>query len=443
MARSVLKRGPVVATDFRSTTVLPWAFWTWLGLSIALLGACPGLAHAQTVQPFTDIAVTRRHEAEDRPAGKPYYYISREDCLANDVLTFDLVVASPDPAYSFQVWASDGETCTDDDERSTDEGECWLVYSETVDSTTPEIQIPVQNIAAAKRPRTTSGSVSEGDETSCANDIDVGITLYFMFVGGGVVQGTPATWQTKLDLKGPAAPTDVEAGIGDERLVVEWDVVSGDKTGYRIYCEESSTPVSEISSRRAHGFGRAALLVDSGAGGSAGGASGGGAAAAVAGSASSGGGSSGGTGSAEVPTDSDGAAGASGGADGATSDLECTTSLVAGTLPPSDAVVCGEVDVASSDNGTASGLTNSVVYAVAVSAVDELGNPGPLSNVDCQAPEDLDEFFEAYRRAGGQGGGGFCSVDRGTSGSIPWLLAASTLLGLLWRRKERTGGWFQ
>jgi hypothetical protein len=83
------------------------------------------------------------------------------------------------------------------------------------------------------------------------------------------------------------------------------------------------------------------------------------------------------------------------------------------------------------------------VYAVAVSAVDELGNPGPLSNIDCEAPEDLEEFFEAYRRAGGQGGGGFCSVDRGASGSLAWLLAASTLLALLWRRKERAEGRFQ
>jgi hypothetical protein len=404
-------------------------------LAVLLLTNWPGALCAQTVQPFTDIAVTREHRADDRPAGKPFYYISREDCLAGDVLNFDLDISGPDPAYTFQVWASDGENCTDDDERSIDEGECWLVYAGTIGTTSTDVRIPVQNIAAAKRPRATSGSVSTGDESSCANDIDVGITLYFMHVGGGaVVGGAAATWQTRLDLKGPAAPTGVEAGIGDKRLVVSWDVVMGDKNGYKIYCEESTTAVSELSGRYAQ-LQAAQSLTDGGIGGATTAVGGtGGSPTSVTPAAPS---SSAAPSSAAAPaTPTAVPSGGAGGTTGGSTAL-CATNLVQGALPPADAQVCGEVDVASSERGTASGLTNSVVYAIAVSAVDDLGNPGPLSNVDCEAPEDLDEFFEAYRRQGGAGGGGFCSISR-HGARVAWaaLIGLCALLGLvLWRRR--------
>jgi hypothetical protein len=41
-------------------------------LAVLLLTNWPGALCAQTVQPFTDIAVTREHRADDRPAGKPF-----------------------------------------------------------------------------------------------------------------------------------------------------------------------------------------------------------------------------------------------------------------------------------------------------------------------------------------------------------------------------------
>jgi hypothetical protein len=388
-------------------------------------------ALAQTIQPFQDIAVTRNHEADNRPSGKPYYYISREDCLADDVLTFDLRISNPDAGYTFQVWASDGEDCSVDDERSVEQGNCWLVYSGTIDSTTAKIQIPVRNIAAALRPRTIGTAVNAGDEASCSNDIDAGITLYFMHVSSGSVHGgTPATWQTRLDLKGPAAPDNVNAGIGDKRLVVSWDVVSGDKTGYRIYCEESTTPVSQLSGRYAQ-VSAAQSIADGGVAGGAGGSS----AATSSSGGASGTQSSSAAGTGVTPASTSSAAGSGGASSG--SNAACATNLVEGQLPPTDAQVCGKVDVASSDSGTAANLQNSVVYAVAVSAVDELGNPGPLSNVDCQAPENLDEFFEAYRRGGGKGGGGFCSMARHGSasswGALFWLCGG---LGLLWWRRQ-------
>lgn len=60
------------------------------------------------------------------------------------------------------------------------------------------------------------------------------------------------------------------------------------------------------------------------------------------------------------------------------------------------------------------GLTDNVTYAVAVSAVDSFGNPGPPSSPLCNFPAPVIDFFDLYRDAGGQAGGGFCAIRGGT-----------------------------
>jgi hypothetical protein len=81
-----------------------------------------------------------------------------------------------------------------------------------------------------------------------------------------------------------------------------------------------------------------------------------------------------------------------------------------------------------------------VRYSVAVAAIDGVGNAGKLSNVTCQTPSPVDDFFQVYRDAGGQGGGGFCSVPgaighgAGLFGLA--LLAVGAVATLLRRRKH-------
>jgi hypothetical protein len=407
----------------------------------------PQRAWAQTIQPIQSTAISRIHEDDDRPAGDAYFYISREDCLASDVLTFDLDVQDPDAASTFQVWVGDDDDCTEETNRSGIDARCWLVYEGSINATSALIEIPVQNIAARRLPQVTNGGVSVGTLDACANDVEIGITLHFMHVSGGATSGNVVEWSTQLDLKGPAAPTDVEAGIGDKRLVVGWETVVGTRSGYLIFCEESTTLVGELSSRYGQ-FKSAQSTGGAGTGGAsagAGGASGGaGGVSAAAGGASAG---AGGAASPAVtitptpstsPTTDSSAPTASGGA-GTGTLVECVTTLQPGELPPADAKVCGRVDIGSADEGTAGGLENSIVYAVGVAAIDELGNPGPLSNIDCQAPEDLDEFFESYRRMGGQGGGGFCSLTTTPTTSLwLWIAAGFVLsLGCVARRLSR------
>jgi hypothetical protein len=116
------------------------------------------------------------------------------------------------------------------------------------------------------------------------------------------------------------------------------------------------------------------------------------------------------------------------------------TTLIAGASPPEEpGYLCGKRTSTVVKDGTASGLVNEHTYAVAVAGVDKVGNVGKLSNVTCQQPVQITDFFELYKGLGGEGGGGFCSFSRITRApTVPPLVAGLCLglvgLGLLRRR---------
>jgi MYXO-CTERM domain-containing protein len=86
-------------------------------------------------------------------------------------------------------------------------------------------------------------------------------------------------------------------------------------------------------------------------------------------------------------------------------------------------------------------LQNDVNYAVAVVAQDSLGNAGDVSEIECGRPTELDDFFELYSRAGGPGGGGFCSLSPGRVGATghPGGLALLLLVGAGLGLRRRKG----
>jgi MYXO-CTERM domain-containing protein len=199
-----------------------------------------------------------------------------------------------------------------------------------------------------------AGGDCDTDLTSAA------ITLYFMLLDGGATKvGTHATWtkQTTVDLSGPSAPSDLSVGSGEGALQLSWkEPAADDIYGYQFYCSRQGSV---------------------GAAGSAGGA---------------------------------GAAGDTGDA-GATSSSCSAAGLAAGEIPD-DVYMCGSVKGSLITEGRAEDLANGVPYAVGVSAVDRVGNVGPLSGLDCATPAEVDDFYELYRRQGGVGGGGYCTVTR-------------------------------
>jgi hypothetical protein len=112
-------------------------------------------------------------------------------------------------------------------------------------------------------------------------------------------------------------------------------------------------------------------------------------------------------------------------------DGACLASgLVQGGDAPLD-YYCGQANETSgtirADDVLGEPLVNDQPYAVAVAGEDVLGNPGKLSQVACGTPTELDDFYEVYTEAGGEGGGGFCSVTGATSRSTP---AALGVLGV-------------
>ncbi len=87
--------------------------------------------------------------------------------------------------------------------------------------------------------------------------------------------------------------------------------------------------------------------------------------------------------------------------------------------------------------GDTGALTNNLQYACAVTAVDDAGNEGLLSEVACGVPLPTTGFYEAYRDSGGLAGGGYCAFGRGSAGSP--FAAGLALVGLtaLLRRARR------
>jgi hypothetical protein len=234
------------------------------------------------------------------------------------------------------------------------------------------------------------------------------------------VSSNVVTWtETGVDIKGPLPPSGVTAGPTDNGLVAKWSSSNSlEVLSYNIYCAP-------------RGVGNAPDRTDSGADPST---------AAL---------DAGGTPSPDSGLDAGVGAGVDSGSDldaGSTGPLPTTETpavdagsvqsgecwgegLVPGQVPGIDAVVCGTESSHTARRGYALGLVNGSEYAVAVAAVDQLGNPGELSNVACGVPEPVTGFYEEYKGDGGEGGGGFCGLSAlGQTSKSPWDRLGSWLL---------------
>lgn len=118
---------------------------------------------------------------------------------------------------------------------------------------------------------------------------------------------------------------------------------------------------------------------------------------------------------------------------------DCTPSMLMEGRTPDAGLVCGEVTGATSADAPTKDLVNGARYAIGVLAIDDAGNLGGLSSVTCATPQAVTDFYEAYREAGGEAGGGFCSFTPSQGGprAAGWGFALA-LIGLRLRRGKRS-----
>ncbi|MEZ4233382.1 MAG: hypothetical protein R3B89_29650 [Polyangiaceae bacterium] len=384
-----------------------------LALAAVLLLPSIGLAQTLTV----NTAQFKRTPTAERGSAKLNLTISGADCRAGG--KFSLPVSNATTGLTLAVRAG---TCDSSNYNVAEQ--CQVVQTQSVKESNFTLEIPFNKIIVAARKRSaicalTSTTDGCTEETACT-DLEDGLTTDVTLTISLDKSSVPAvtqTWDVSWDLAGPAGPSNVELGLGEEQLKVSWDALSDpDVAGYRFFCEPPRA-ASQTQSFEPMGpaTGGTAGLSGGGAGGTSGAAGSG-----TSGAAGSGAGGSGTAGSSTAGSASDGKNG-------------CAASALVPFKAPPDGYECGSTTANTS--GTVSGLTNFTTYTVGVAAYDDLGNVGTLSELACATPEPVDDFFEVYRRAGGKGGNGYCAINQtSTPGMLGLVLSAMGLL--VWRRRR-------
>lgn len=386
-------------------------------LGVALLAlSIPASAQTTTTTTGTALTsakgnITLNPSAQGIDRDREYYsasrpwWISYEDCLANDKFTFHLSIR--DNSNPLEIWAG-SENCATNRSR-TDRGQCWIVAQVAQLSDTVDVEVPVRNILL-RNLNTTNPPAPGLPATVCDNSTDPSgeaLTFYIMLVDSGqadeYIAWDGGTGGTGFDVVGPDPPGSISVGVGESQLAIKIKDINedSDREAFEAFCVPAGTTFASIG----------LTDPDSDTTGDAG---------------TSGEGLDAG----EVSRSRDAGNGP---------PAACFTEVLrSGRLAPSQ-FSCGTARETSSTLRT-SRLVNDQQYAVALSARDRLGNAGVASTIECGRPTELDDFFELYSRADGHGGGGFCSVAPGGAArenaprGLALLLAVLAGFGL--RRKK-------
>jgi hypothetical protein len=121
-------------------------------------------------------------------------------------------------------------------------------------------------------------------------------------------------------------------------------------------------------------------------------------------------------------------------------DVGCDSPNLPNDQVASATYECGNAGKNSESGQTDSDLENGTSYTVGVAAIDLLGNAGPISTTVCGTPEPIVGFYEAYRAAGGKGGGGnICSFSPPSRTGMAGFGAGAALFLAAALRRVRSG----
>jgi len=276
-------------------------------------------------------------------------------------------------ATSAQLEVWAGTACTEKINR--DESTNCVKAGEAQLRTNP-ITVRVQDLL--QQPGQGSSGVNQGTDATCTPQSSATgeskRTLFFLAINSsdGQATGSSGKWEFEFDVIAPTAPTNVTAEAGEQSLTLSF----------------TAPDIGDLSKYRLY---CSNLATEAGAG----------------------------------------AAGDAGNA-------ACSSAtLKAGEAPAEGAFECGNpTSIGRSSVDTDADLLNGTTYAVAMASEDKFGNISTVSNVACGTPANVTGFYEAYRAAGGDAGGGFCSFGVPKFGRSS-LAVAALFLGVVLARRRR------
>jgi hypothetical protein len=380
-------------------------------LALSALAASALWLAARPAEATVTIAQVDRDGAGHGDVSVQYeFYVSRADCEAGESFEFPFTLSSVVGIDSLEVWLGEGSVdCATATARSgTGGSQCTKLYADGSPSVNGSVVLTADQIANEV------AGIDACSDSNASNTSAHATKLYFLAIrtqGSDVAAADAFVWdRTKVDLLGPEPPADLTVKGVDGGVLVNFTASAStdDLREYQVYCDAEGT---------------------SGAGGGTGvGGTGGG----------GGAGTSGGTGGMLASGGAGGAMGLGGtsgtAGSGGNSALACDPGrLVPGEAPPTN-TACGDPFQGAQDVGV-SGFENGRTYAVGVAAVDVIGNPGALSPLACATPVASDDFFEVYRRAGGQGGCESTIARGGGSSRLGWSVGLALAAMFVARRR--------
>jgi hypothetical protein len=389
------------------------------------------IAHAQSIAIVNEASLPRLDKAgqvvQKRSLTLSPEAVNLQDCVDDQQIRFTLQMAGFEVNAVVQAWASNsGADCKVETARSGGVQTCWRAYPTDIPlQTTIDVNIPVRNIMQGAPPF--SAQKPDNSPAACGQVNLSTISVHFLYFAAGntSLAAQAKTIGVTIDTVGPKPPSGLTALPGNTRIQVQWTNISGgnpdsstgggltELTGVKVYCDPAGAPVTttvqnpeKCTDELIDGS-----IDDSGD-------------AAIDGSLT-----------AEVCVD--------GGTTQQTSSAGCASpnfvkSDGTALFPTADfnaKYECGSITgntgttvVASSVGKNA--LANGTTYAVAVAATDKFGNVGELSPVICAKPEITTDFWDDYKKAGGEAGGG-CAATSSESTTPIGSLAVLGVVGIV------------
>ncbi len=337
--------------------------------------------------------------------------ISLDDCKQDLRIQIPYTLSAIDPSTSLQVWAGTGSAdCTVQTSRSGATRVCWVVSPRNLDLVLAgSMQLKVRDIIAQAKSTAAGEAYVNAGADVCGTVDRQTFTIFVMLLRGqDVLGGQKLT--VEADTIGPPALSNVKISPGDTRMVVNWSSIGEAGANDAQLVSIFYGPATSETSRTER------VCEDAS--------------------------------SSDASTASD----AGDASDASTvADASCTDKVISSGSCTANGLTVnadGRVTVDESkmsrlnagavgSNAIVSGLSNGTTYAVAVGATDSFLNVGDVSTPQCVSPEILDDFFEVYRKAGGQAGG--CSVPGGDvpAGSLAFMGSVVAMVVTMLRKQRK------